>query len=175
MLERLDNLLKRREEIDTLLASAEVVSNPEQLMKLSRERATLLPVVSAWERLQIAQNELTDAKELASDADPEVAEMATEEAENLTAEVDRLNGDLREALLPKDPNDSKNVIMEIRSGAGGDEAALFAGDLFRMYQRYAQRHGLQCGHRQHKRDRTGRVERGGLRDRGNGRLPPAEA
>ena len=159
MFERLDNLLKRREEIDMLLASPEVVSDLEQLTKLSRERATLSPVVNAWERLQTAQNELIDAKELASDADSEVAAMAAEEMESLTAEVDRLNGELREALLPKDPNDSKNVIMEIRGGTGGDEAAIFAGDLFRMYQRYAQRHGLQVDI-----VNTSETEQGGLKE-----------
>ena len=143
MFERLDNLLKRREEIDALLALPEVASDPAQLMRLSRERATLLPVVSAWERLQAVRSELADTKELATDADPEVAALAQEEAESLAADAERLNEDLRQALLPKDPNDSKNVIMEIRGGAGGDEAALFAGDLFRMYQRYAQRHGLR--------------------------------
>ena len=119
MFERLDNLLKRREEIDTLLASPEVVADPAQLTRLGRERAALLPVVNAWERLQTARNELAEAKELASDEDPEVAALATEEAESLDAEVERLNEELREALLPKDPNDSKNVIMEIRGGAGG--------------------------------------------------------
>lgn len=159
MFERLDNLLKRREEIDILLASPEVVADPTQLTRLGRERAALLPVVSAWERLQSVQNELAEAKELASDADPEVAAMAEEETESLTAEVERLNEALREALLPKDPNDSKNVIMEIRGGTGGDEAALFAGDLFRMYQRYGQRHGLRVDI-----VNTSETEQGGLKE-----------
>ena len=119
MFERLDNLLKRREEIDTLLASPEVVADPEQLTRLGRERATLLPVVSAWERLQAAEDELADARGLASDPDPEVAALAEEEADTLSTEVERLNQELREALLPKDPNDNKNVIMEIRGGTGG--------------------------------------------------------
>ena len=159
MFERLDNLLKRREEIDTLLASPEVVADPAQLTRLGRERAALLPVVTAWERLQGAQDELADARSLSSDPDPEVAALAAEEAESLDAEVERLNGELREALLPKDPNDSKNVIMEIRGGAGGDEAALFAGDLFRMYQRYAQRHGLRVDI-----VNTSETEQGGLKE-----------
>ncbi len=172
MFERLDNLLKRREEIDTLLASPEVFVDPAQLTRLGRERTALLPVVSAWEQLQTAQNELAEAKELASDADPEVAALAEEEAESLASEIERLNGELREALLPKDPNDSKNVIMEIRGGTGGDEAALFASDLFRMYQRYAQRHGLRVDI-----VNTSETEQGGLKEvvceiEGVERVPP---
>ena len=143
MFERLENLLKRSEEIDELFARPEAVYDPEQVNRLAKERSDLQPVVTAYRQLQAAQADLADAKSLAGDDDPEVAAMAREEIERLSADMERLEAELRTALIPKDPHDGKNVIMEIRGGTGGDEAALFAGDLFRMYQRYAQRHRLQ--------------------------------
>ena len=143
MFERLENLLKRSEEIDELFAKPEAVYDPEQVSKLAKERSDLQPVVTAYRQLQAAQADLADAKSLAGDDDPEVATMSREEIERLSADMERLESELRTALIPKDPRDGKNVIMEIRGGTGGDEAALFAGDLFRMYQRYAQRHRLQ--------------------------------
>ncbi len=143
MFERLENLLRRSEEIDETFVMPETANDPELMNRLAKERADLQPVVAAYRRLQTATDELSDARLLASDDDPEVAEMAREEALRLTSDLERLEGELRAALVPKDPHDGKNVIMEIRGGTGGDEAALFAGDLFRMYQRYAQRHSLQ--------------------------------
>ncbi len=141
--ERLENLLKRSEEIDEIFGSPESGYSLEQLNKLAKERADLQPVVTAYQQLQAANAELADARMLASDDDPDVAEMAREEAARFAAETERLESELRAALVPTDPHDSKNAILEIRGGTGGDEAALFAGDLLRMYQRYAQRHGLQ--------------------------------
>ena len=142
MLDRLENFLKRVQEIDELFSDPEVISNPDLVSKLAKERSDLLPIVNSYESLKIAKQELDDAKSLSNDNDPEVAEMALEEIERLGTEVESLDQELRNALLPKDPNDNKNVIMEIRGGTGGDEAAIFAGDLFRMYQRYAHKHGL---------------------------------
>lgn len=142
MFERLDNLLKRSQQIDELFAQPEVASDPHQVNKLAKERSELQPVVTAYQQLQNAQQELADAKVLAEDDDPDFAIMARDEIDRLTTAVERLEAELRTALIPKDPNDSKNVIMEIRGGTGGDEAALFAADLFRLYQRYSQRHKL---------------------------------
>lgn len=142
MFERLDNLLKRSQQIDELFAQPEVASDPNQVNKLAKERSELQPVVTAYQQLQNAQQELADAKVLAEDDDPDFAIMARDEIDRLTTAVERLEAELRTALIPKDPNDSKNVIMEIRGGTGGDEAALFAADLFRLYQRYSQRHKL---------------------------------
>lgn len=142
MFERLDNLLKRSQQIDELFAQPEVASDPNQVNKLAKERSELQPVVTAYQQLQNAQQELEDAKVLAEDDDPDFAIMARDEIDRLTTAVERLEAELRTALIPKDPNDSKNVIMEIRGGTGGDEAALFAADLFRLYQRYSQRHKL---------------------------------
>ena len=159
MLDRIGSAIKRSEEIDALLASPEVAADPSQLSRLGKERAALAPVVSVWKRLQAAKSDLADANALASDSDAEMAALAAEEAERASAEVERLESELRAALLPRDPNDAKNVVMEIRGGAGGDEAALFAGDLFRMYQRYAQRRGLRVDI-----VNVSETEQGGLRE-----------
>ena len=159
MFERLDNLLRRSREIDALFARPDVLSDPGRVNALAKERSDLQPVVAAYRRLQASRSELADAQVLAGDADAAVAEMAREELGRLTGEVERLEAELRTALLPKDPNDGRNVIMEIRGGTGGEEAALFAGDLFRMYQRYAQRHGLRVDVVS-----TSETEQGGLKE-----------
>ena len=159
MLDRIGSAIKRSEEIDALLASPEVAADPAQLSRLGKERAALAPVVSVWKRLQVAKEDLAEAKDLANDADAEVAALALAEAQLVAAEAASLEEELRHALLPRDPNDSKNVVMEIRGGTGGDEAALFAGDLFRMYQRYAQRRGLRVDV-----VNVSETEQGGLRE-----------
>ena len=138
MLETLESLAVRFAEIDDLLARSDVASDPDQVSRLAKERADLQPVVNAYQQLQTAQGELADARALANDDDPELAEMAEDELPQIAAKIDRLEKELRHSLVPKDPNDEKNVIMEIRAGTGGDEAALFAADLFRMYLRFAE-------------------------------------
>ena len=142
MNEKLEALVSRSREIDELLAQRDVASDPDQLTKLAKERAELQPVVASYLQLTTARTQMEEARVLAGDEDAGIAEMAKEEAAQLEAKVAQLEEVLRTALLPRDPNDSKNVILEIRAGTGGQEAALFAGDLFRMYQRYAQRHSL---------------------------------
>ncbi|MEX2430607.1 MAG: peptide chain release factor 1 [Dehalococcoidia bacterium] len=143
MYDKLHGLVRRYEEIEELLATPEVASDIEQLNKLAKERADLQPVVTAFRQYQAAQRELDDAKALADDSDPELASMAKDEIPALAQRVEQLEANLRRTFLPKDPNDDKNVIMEVRAGTGGEEAALFAADLYRMYLRYAQRHGLK--------------------------------
>jgi peptide chain release factor 1 len=142
MLDKLGSIAIRYEQIDDLLARPDIASNPAQTTKLAKERADLAPVVEAYRQLLATQQETADAKLLTSDDDPEVAAMASDEIPVLTARLQELETQLHEALSPKDPNDDKNAIMELRAGTGGDEAGLFTGDLYRMYQRYAQRHGL---------------------------------
>jgi peptide chain release factor 1 len=142
MLEKLEKLAIRFAEIDVLLASPEVAADHARLSKLAKERADLQPVVETYQQLKQTQQELADARALATDSDAEMAAMAKEEIPGLTARVTVLEAKLHDALLPKDPNDDKNAIIELRAGTGGDEAGLFAGDLYRMYARYAQRHGL---------------------------------
>ncbi len=143
MYDKLGALVKRSEEIDEMLARPEVVSDPERVAKLAKERADLQPVVSTYQRLMSTRSQLDETKGMVRDEDKDVAALAQEEVSDLTAKVEALEADLRNALLPKDPNDDKNVIMEVRAGTGGDEAALFAGDLYRMYLRYSQRRGLK--------------------------------
>jgi len=143
MLDKLGSIAVRYEEIDDLLARPDVASDPAQTTKLAKERADLAPVVEAYRQLLATQREIADTKALTSDDDSEVAAMASDEIPILTARMQKLETQLHEALSPRDPNDDKNAIMELRAGTGGDEAGLFTGDLYRMYQRYAQRHGLK--------------------------------
>ncbi|MEE8519047.1 MAG: peptide chain release factor 1 [Dehalococcoidia bacterium] len=143
MFDKLGALVKRSEEIDEMLARPEVVSDPERVAKLAKERADLQPVVSTYQRLMSTRSQLDETKGMVRDEDKDVAALAQEEVSDLTAKMEALEAELRNALLPKDPNDDKNVIMEVRAGTGGDEAALFAGDLYRMYLRYSQRRGLK--------------------------------
>ena len=142
MFEKLEKLALRFAEIEELLGTPEVASNPDRTSKLAKERADLQPVVAAYRQLRATQSELEDAKALANDQDEDLASMAREEMPALEAKVSELEEQLKVTLLPKDPNDDKNAIVEVRAGTGGDEAGLFAGELFRMYQRFALRHGL---------------------------------
>ena len=142
MFEKLEKFVQRLAEIDELLASPEIASDINRMSKLAKERAALQPVVAAFNELRTAQQQLVDAKALSSDADQEMAAMAREEIPGLTKRIAAVEERLKQALLPKDPNDDKNAIVEVRAGTGGDEAGLFAADLYRMYARYAQRHGL---------------------------------
>ena len=143
MADRLDAIVRRNAEIEELLAHPEVVSDAERVSALAKERADLQPVVLVHAQLQNAERALEDTKALADDPDQEVAELAQAEMAELLPRLDALRGELRCALLPRDPNDPKNAIVEVRAGTGGQEAALFAADLYRMYVRYAQRVGWQ--------------------------------
>ena len=141
MYDKLATNSARLDEIEALLAQPEVTSNIDRLNSLAKERAELLPLVTAHRRHRTAQAALHEAQALAKDGDPELAALAADEVVKLTGRVEALDAELHEALLPRDPNDAKNVIVEVRAGTGGDEAALFAADLYRMYVRYAQRKG----------------------------------
>ena len=142
MFEKLEKFVQRLAEIDDQLASPEIASDINRMSKLAKERAALQPVVAAFNELRTAQQDLVDAKALSSDADQEMAAMAREEIPDLTKRIAAVEERLKQTLLPKDPNDDKDAIVEVRAGTGGDEAGLFAADLYRMYARYAQRHGL---------------------------------
>ncbi len=126
----------RLAEVDTLLSDPTVLRNRTRLRDLTRERAHLQPVVERWDALSRTREEIGDAEEMLSD--PEMAEMARMELEDLRARIPALEASLREALLPPDPFEGRDIMVEIRAGTGGSEAALFAADLFRMYQRYAE-------------------------------------
>src|SRR6476620_2644446 len=139
-LSTLAELKRRYDELDHQMADPAVLTDPSKLAELGRERADLEEVVSVYSDLQGSEQELKDAEELASDSDPELSGLAEDEIRRLKALREQYLAQLRTLLVPKDPNDDKNVIVEIRAGTGGEEAALFAADLYRMYTRYAERH-----------------------------------
>jgi peptide chain release factor 1 len=135
-------LERRHEEVGALLALPDVIGKRNEFMRLSREHAELDPLVAAWRSYQKLISDLAQARQMA-DAEPsaDLREMAREEVQALEAARADAEQSIKILLLPRDPNDAKNTILEIRAGAGGDEAALFAGDLYRMYARYAERQG----------------------------------
>ncbi|HEV3231550.1 MAG TPA: peptide chain release factor 1 [Candidatus Dormibacteraeota bacterium] len=135
---RLDGVLARYQEIEERLADPEVLADHRALTELGREQSRLRPVVEISHRLDAARQAEAEARELLErESDPEMIEMIKEELKGQRETMERLETELPVLLLPPDPNDDRPVIVEIRSGTGGDEAALFAADLFRMYQRYA--------------------------------------
>jgi peptide chain release factor 1 len=139
---RLRQALARAEEVGRALSDPEVARDPSKLRALGREHTRLDPVVRLAERLARLENELEQARELANEADPELVALARADLSRLPPQIAELTTQLHELLLPRDPHDDRDAIMEIRAGTGGDEAALFAADLYRMYQRYSERHGL---------------------------------
>ena len=139
--DKLENLCARRVELDALLASEEATRDMDNYRKLSREHAEIGPVVGLFTRWSKAEEELAGAQDMLTD--PDMKEMAQAEIEACRGAMADLENDIQVALLPKDPNDDKNLFLEIRAGTGGDESALFAGDLFRMYTRYAERQRWQ--------------------------------
>ena len=136
---KLAKLASRLEELNALLSSEEVTRNLENYRKLTREHAEITPPVELYRAYVQCERELAAAEEMASD--PEMRELAETEISEIRRRLPELEAQLQKQLLPKDPNDERNIFLEIRAGTGGDESALFAGDLFRMYYRYAERLG----------------------------------
>ncbi|HEX7273228.1 MAG TPA: peptide chain release factor 1 [Casimicrobiaceae bacterium] len=134
---KLAQLSTRLEDLTVLLAAPDVTRDLDRYRGLSREHAEITPVVERYREWQGAERDLSSARDLASD--PEMKSLAAEEADLAKATMERLEEELQRMLLPRDPNDERNVFLEIRAGTGGDESALFAGDLFRMYARFAER------------------------------------
>ncbi len=139
MIERLENIQKKYEELKIELQKPEVLNDYNKLKKLSKEHSDLEEIVNKYNEYKEAKNAKEEAESLVND--PEFKEMAMQEVENLTNKIEDLESTLKQLLVPKDENDGKNVIMEIRGAAGGDEANIFAGDLFRMYSYYAIENG----------------------------------
>ena len=138
---KLSQLADRLEEVSALLASQEATRDMDQYRKLNREYSEITPVVELWHEFNRINVNLLDAEQMLSD--PEMADLAEEEIKDGKVRLEQLDRDLQTALLPKDPNDERNIFLEIRAGTGGDEAALFAADLFRMYSRFAERNRWQ--------------------------------
>jgi peptide chain release factor 1 len=140
---RLHQAQERHEEIAMLLSTREVMADQNQFRELSVEYSQLQPVVTTWAKWQQAGQEIEEAQSLLKNQDAEMRELAKEEFTSATEQREALEEELNILLLPKDPDDDNNIFLEIRAGTGGDEAALFAGDLFRMYQRYVENHKWQ--------------------------------
>ncbi len=136
---KLEGLALRVEEINALLADPEVIHNQDRFRKLSMEYAEITPVVNEFQAYQRVHADLENARLMLADSDAGMRALAQDELARLAPEVTRREQELQRLLLPKDPNDARNIFLEIRAGTGGDEAALFAGDLFRMYNYYAER------------------------------------
>lgn len=141
LLNKLDNLSDRFEELTALLGDAEVIAKQTQFRAYSREYAEIEPVIATFRELRKVQGDLEGAQALLKDSDPDLREMAELEVDQAKEALVGLEDKLQRMLLPKDPNDGRNVYLEIRAGTGGDEAAIFSGDLFRMYSRYAEKQG----------------------------------
>lgn len=138
-IDKLDSLEKRHAELEEMLCRPDILSDAKRYTQLNRERADLTPLVGSYRRYREADKRLAEDK--AALADPDLRDLAAEEIPELEKELEELESSLKVLLLPKDPNDDRNTILEIRAGTGGEEAALFAADLFRMYGRYAEKQG----------------------------------
>lgn len=144
MTEKLEEIKLRFEEVGQLLVQPETVTDMKKFSQLSKEYKDLEKIVTKYNQLKEARSHLQQAKDvLAKEKDAELRELAKMEIDDLEPRIEKLDADLKELLIPKDPNDDKNVLLEIRAGTGGDEAAIFAGDLWRMYQRFCDRRGLK--------------------------------
>ena len=135
---KLKQIEERHDEVSALLADAETIADQNRYRDLSKEYAQLTPVIDCFKAWKQTQDDLTSAQEMLKDQDPDMKDMAEEELENARTTSSELELDIQKLLLPTDPHDNSNIFLEIRAGTGGDEAAIFAGDLFRMYARYAE-------------------------------------
>ncbi|TDJ36981.1 MAG: peptide chain release factor 1 [Gammaproteobacteria bacterium] len=143
MMAKLSSLTDRYDEVNALLADPEVMAERERFTALSKEYAELDPVIQCFKKVELMEAEIIDARELAKDDDPEMRDLANEDISRLSEALEAETLHMRNLLLPQDPDDSSNVFLEIRAGTGGDEAALFSGDLFRMYTKFAESQGWQ--------------------------------
>jgi len=135
---KLEQLLERYDDLAALLSDSETINDQNVFRNYSKEYAEIEPVVLCYRRYEQANDELAEAQLMANDSDPDIRAMAADELVTLEDDITALSTELQRLLLPQDPNDSHNIFLEIRAGTGGDEAAIFAGDLLRMYQRFAE-------------------------------------
>lgn len=140
---KLQQMLERFQEVGRLLSEASVIADQNQFKSLSKEYAQLEPVAHCYESYLEAKDNLTSLEELLNGDDKELAAMAEEELSAAKKQIEDLDEELQWHLIPKDPDDERNIYLEVRAGTGGDEAAIFAGDLYRMYSRYAENQGWQ--------------------------------
>ncbi|HLH33399.1 MAG TPA: peptide chain release factor 1 [Alloacidobacterium sp.] len=140
MFERLEQIASRYEELGEQLASPEIVSDPQKYQKIAKQHRDLEAVVEKYREYKQVETGIADAKSMLNESDADIRAMAEDELAQLEERLPKIEEELKLALLPKDPNDEKNVILEIRAGTGGDEASLFAAEIFRMYSRFAEQH-----------------------------------
>lgn len=159
MFDKLQAVEDRYTELETLLAAAAAAGDYEQVTNLARERAEIEPLITAYRAYRHLDAQIADHEALASDDDPDLAALAREELPALKQQREDLAAELKNLLMPRDPNDEKNVFVEIRAGAGGEEAALFAGELYRLYQRFAERRGWKT-----ELHSISEAEQGGLKE-----------
>lgn len=144
MIDKLEKIKERFEEVSEIIVKPETLSDMKYYAQVNREYKELGKIVKAYEEYKLVLDNIANAKSiLETEKDPEFRDMAKEELDEFSGKRDTMEADIKVMLIPKDPNDDKNAILEIRSGAGGDESAIFAGDLFRMYQRYADKNGIR--------------------------------
>ena len=136
--DRLHQVSSRYEEIGLLLSQSEVFSDQNRFRELSVEYSQIEPLVQSWKNWQETRDTIDEARQMMEESDPDMQAMARDELEDATARMESIEKEIQLLLLPKDPNDDNNIFLEIRAGTGGDEAAIFAGDLFRIYQKYAE-------------------------------------
>lgn len=141
---KLERLSDRHEELAALLSTPDVISDQKKFRDYSKEYADLEDIVKCFKQYTLAEKTLADAEIMAKDSDPEMRELAQLEMKSAKASIETLDAELQILMLPQDPLDGANVFLEVRAGTGGDEAAIFAGDLFRMYSRYAEQRGWRC-------------------------------
>ena len=141
MMSKLESLRDRFEEVAALLSDAEVMADRESFTALSKEYAEIEPVVGCYRRAMQLEANIADNEQLLGEEDPEMRELAQQDIADCRAQLEDLTSELKRLLIPKDPNDQSNVFLEIRAGTGGDEAAIFSGDLFRMYNKFAEQKG----------------------------------
>ena len=138
MFSKIKEIEERYDEFESQMASPDLIQNQSAYQKVAKEHSQLAPIITAFRKYQSVQEEIEGNNSLLEDIDPEIRKLAKEELDILNAELESLEKELKVLLLPKDPNDEKNILLEIRAGTGGEEAALFAADLFKMYCRYAE-------------------------------------
>jgi peptide chain release factor 1 len=139
---RLEKISERFEEVGRLLSEPTVINNQRQFRDLSVEYARLTPIAERFAAFRSLERDLAAAREMSNDSDPAMRELGTEEVARVVTAVDAADTELKKLLIPKDPRDDRNIFLEVRAGTGGDEAAIFAGDLFRMYARFAESRGF---------------------------------
>ncbi|TAE37776.1 MAG: peptide chain release factor 1 [Runella slithyformis] len=156
MLEQLESIKERFEEVEQQIVQPEIVSDQKQFSKLSKEYKDLGKIVAKYQTFKKLLTDIEGSKEIINnEKDEDLREMAKEELTDLQPKLNELEAELREMLMPRDPNDSRNVILEVRAGTGGDEASIFAGDLFRMYQRFIEKMGWRMTLMDHTDGSTG--------------------